>query len=1041
MAAWPQHTVPASAAGSIGHPEPVRAVDVEVAVDQIRGRFRFRVPPISTRLWTCLKIRTAWPGSRGSIRRHNSSGRSTVPAHLGARATIVAILYIGSETLDHFARNSWNRVPHYATRELCSVMARPDRQDARGTARSVGMACRVIGQGLARTGRWLTGLHRRRVFAIWAIATLGLGGLVWSMARWWPTGGVPDRWLERMEQFASIASALLTAAGVVLAYLALRGTSDSLRRRAQRYGEGVHGKASVLSERLPHPMQLPHDAVWFTGRTVELKHVLKVVQRQERAPTVVITVIEGMAGVGKTALAVHIGHRITNRYPDGHLFIDLRGFTQGVMQVEPDDALDRMLRALGVPGERIPAELDDRAALWRTVLAGRRMLIVLDNVTAETQVRPLLPGAPGCLVLVTSRHRLTGLDATHTISLDTLPTHDAVALFAHTAGRQELTKDSPELVDETVNLCGRLPLAIRIAAARLKSRPAWTVADLVERLRHHGQPLTELVDGPRSVTAALELSYQQLPIRQQEMYRLLSLHPGPSIEPYGAAALAGVTPEQAEHLLEALLDAHLLEEPVPRRYRYHDLVRAHAASHAADQETELGRQVALASLLDHYRHTAAVAMNLAHPYEGRRRPSVPTSDSAVPNLTDSVRANTWLDTELPNLLTAAQHAGRSKLPDHLQHLAALLHRHLRTRGRYNDATTLHRQALTAAAVTGNHTDEMAALDRLGQIHRLQGEYEQALECFVKALDMAHATHQPEAEMETRCGLGRVHWLQGRHDQALQHYEHALHIARTIAHSAGELDALCGLGRVHRMQGRYDLALECFVKALGIARITRHPAGELAALDGLGWVDYLRGQHEESIGHYTRILEMARSFGHRAAELGALRGLARAYRMQRRHDVAARHYSQALEIARTTGHRAVELSALVGLGHLHRLQGRYQDAAHHYQQVLDMAHEIGSRNSLFDGLHGFGRLHYAMGQPQLALRNHQRALDIAIELAQPADQARAHDGIARAYHTMKQNEQALQHWRHALDILTNLGTDHTEDEEATAACIKVHLSQL
>ncbi|WP_239134580.1 AfsR/SARP family transcriptional regulator, partial [Rugosimonospora africana] len=342
------------------------------------------------------------------------------------------------------------------------------------------------------------------------------------------------------------------------------------------------------------PRQLPAAPQAFTGRTVELADLDKI----HDASTVVITAIDGMAGVGKTALAVHAAHQMVDRYPDGQLFIDLHGYTDGVAPIEPGEALNWMLRALGVAGERIPISLDQRAGLYRSRLADQRMVIVLDNAAAESQVTPLLPGAPGCVVLVTSRRRLAGLDHTHTLSLDTLPPPDAITLLRQTAGESRLVGQPPELAAELVQLCGGLPLAIRIAAARLRSHPTWDLEHLVQRLRDQQHRLVELEAGRRSVTAALDLSYQDLGADLQRAYRLVGLHPGPDIEAYAAAALLDGTLREAGRVLEQLLEAHLLQEPVPGRYRFHDLTRAHAAYTATRDETEHSERMALDRLLD-----------------------------------------------------------------------------------------------------------------------------------------------------------------------------------------------------------------------------------------------------------------------------------------------------------------------------------------------------------------------------------------------------------------------------------------------------------
>jgi hypothetical protein len=288
----------------------------------------------------------------------------------------------------------------------------------------------------------------------------------------------------------------------------------------------------------------------------------------------------------KTALAVEAAHRMAERYSDGQLYLDLHGYTEGAEPTEPAEALDHLLAGIGVPGPQIPASTDGRAALYRTRLAGQQTLILLDNAASESQVAPLLPGAPGCLVLVTSRRQLAGPDNTRRLSLDTLAVSDAVTLFVSGTGVDErLREHSPDLLVELVQLCGRLPLAIRIAAARLRSHPTWTLGHLVKRLRDQRYRLAELKAGQRSISAALDLSYQRLSPEQQYAYQLLGQHAGPDIDEHYTAALLDSTPISATRILDQLMDASLLLEPAAGRYQFHDLTRAHAAYTAARGQT------------------------------------------------------------------------------------------------------------------------------------------------------------------------------------------------------------------------------------------------------------------------------------------------------------------------------------------------------------------------------------------------------------------------------------------------------------------------
>jgi tetratricopeptide (TPR) repeat protein len=455
------------------------------------------------------------------------------------------------------------------------------------------------------------------------------------------------------------------------------------------------------------------------------------------------------------------------------------------------------------------------------------------------------------------------------MALATLPLADAISLFSRTAGDQRLVSEPPELVVETVELCGQLPLAIWIAAARLRPHPAWTLANLVDRLRIQQQRLPELEAGQRSVTGALEVSYQQLSADQQHAYRVLGLHPGPDIDTYAAAALAEASPERAGRLLDDLLEVHLLQERVPGRYVFHDLIRAHAAQVAIRDAAEPQRRAALIRLLDYYRLATSAAMELAHPYERERRPQVPSADTPIPELRGPIQASTWLDTELPNLLAAVKHAADQGEPAHIWDLSTILHRHLRDRARYRDAVTLHLQALTTAQATRHRSRELDAQLCLGHVYRKQGQYEQATKHLQQALETARTIGNPACELNALTGLGQIDERQGRHEQATEHLEQALEIARTIGNRSGELDALDGLAWVHLLQDRYEQAAEAYQQVLDIGRAIGNRNGEQDALLGLGWVHLVSGRHERATDHYLQVLEITRTIGNRIGELDAL----------------------------------------------------------------------------------------------------------------------------------------------------------------------------
>ncbi|GAA2903988.1 BTAD domain-containing putative transcriptional regulator [Streptosporangium fragile] len=625
------------------------------------------------------------------------------------------------------------------------------------------------------------------------------------------------------------------------------------------------------------PRQLPRDIGGFIGRAAELARLSALAHPGERSGAPVIGTIDGMAAVGKTALAVHAAHRLADRFADGQLFIDLHGFTQGMPPVDPADALGRMLGALGVPGEQIPPDLDARAALYRTRLAGRRVLILLDNAAEESQVRPLLPGAPGCLTLITSRRRLAGLEDVRRLSLDVLPRDEALALFTRTAGERRLAGQPAGPLTEIVELCGRLPLAIRVAAARLRSRPGWTPAHLADRLRDRQHRLGELEVDRLSVTTAMDLSYHRLGSDLQGMYRLLGLHPGPDIERHAAAALAGTTLQHADRLLDDLVDAHLLQEPVSGRYRFHDLLRAHATATLADEDTEIDRRTALTRLFDHYVSAVPAAAEPAHPGAADHVPRVRRPVGPVPLPGGPARGAEWLDAELANLLAAAAHAAGHGWPVHARRLAVVLQRHLHTRAHH--ARVPH---AALAPVGADRDRELAALCGLGDVHLAQGRSGEAAECFEQALEIARAV------------IGRG----GGPDAPRAH-------ARPAPGRSAEYSDYPDYPAYSEYSDYpdYPAYSEYSEYALEIARATGDRDGELRALTGLGFVHLLRGEYRTAADHYRRALKIARRVGDRGAQFEGLYGLARAHQATGHPAKALVYHQAALDIARDSGHPA------------------------------------------------------------------------------------------------------------------------------------------
>lgn len=646
------------------------------------------------------------------------------------------------------------------------------------------------------------------------------------------------------------------------------------------------------------PAQLPAAASDFTGRAEQLDvlHQLSV-----SSHAVVIASVAGMAGVGKTALAVHTAHQIADRYPDGQLFLDLHGYTQGIAPVEPGEALDRMLRALDVPEAQIPAGLDERAALYRTRLADARVLIVLDNASAEAQVAPLLPGAPGSLVLITSRRRLAGLDHTHVLSLDMLPVPDAVTLLTRTAGDGRLRDQPPHLLVELVELCGRLPLAIRIAAARLRSHPTWQLSHLIERLRDKRQRLGELEAGQRSVAAALTVSYDQLHPDQQHAYRLLGLHPGPDIDSYAAAALFDSTPPYAARLLDQLHETHMLLELVPGRYRFHDLLRSHARGRTEAEDSVTDRRTAVCRLIVWYVHAAEAARKVLDPHRVRRLrlPSLPDT-CELPEFRDYEHALAWFEAERATLIAIVDAATDSGLLDVAWQLPWVLLSYFYRRSLWDDWISCYQRGLDAALASADRYGEGVMYTGLGVAHSDLRKYTTAIDYHERAHAIFEDLGDPHGQAWNLNNLGVIYVELNRLNEAADCFQRAMPMFRDTGEAQGEAICLNNLGDTARRLGQLDTAIEHLKRALGVQRRADDRAGFQYTLHSLGDVHHDIGHYEQAVQYYHEAVATTHALGDQRKLARSLSQLARTLDTVGDINAARQYRQQALEILETLG---------------------------------------------------------------------------------------------------------------------------------------------
>ncbi|WP_166354595.1 AfsR/SARP family transcriptional regulator [Phytoactinopolyspora limicola] len=791
------------------------------------------------------------------------------------------------------------------------------------------------------------------------------------------------------------------------------------------------------------PAQLPPDTRHFVGRASELTTLDQLVEADGAA---VIATLTGTAGVGKTALAVRWAHRARHRFTDGQLYVDLRGYGPDA-PVPADDALAGFLRALGMDGAAIPANLSERTARFRSLVDTRRMLIVLDNARSVEQVRPLLPGSSSCFTLITSRDSLTGLaarDGADRINVDRL-SHDE----AHHLLDEVLDEDGvadPDARHHLIQRCARLPLALRIAAERIRERGG-DIADLVTELADEETRLDLLDadgDAHTAIRAVFSWSYRQLSADAATLFRFYGVHSGPDIDVHALTALAG-NPDlrTTRRQLAVLVRTHLIDHTPAHRYQPHDLLRAYAAELAIESISAAARRTALGRLFDYYLRTAAAAMDVAYPHECDRRPPAPPPDPlvAIPALTTTEQATTWLDTELPNLMAVARSSPEGHVTSHVIDLSGILRRHLHTSCHHSEAMALHERALSAARAAHHRRGELDALLGLGDAHRFLGQFEAAVDRHQQALDLASDLGEQAAELDALRGLGHTHRAVGHHERALDHYQRAADIAAAAGDRAAELDIVRGVGHLHRLLGRHEQAIDHYHQALRIARDIGDLIGEVDTLTAMADIYRQLNQCELALDHGQEALEKARSIGGRSGETNALLGLGHIHRVLGRPKLALDHYEQALRIVRSTGDAVNELRALMCLGDVHRREGRRREAVDCFRQGLDQAGLVGNRNWQFEAAQGLGRLHHADGDADQALIYHQQALDLAVDLDQLLDQVRAYDGLARAHRALGGDELARQYWVQALDILADLGTEHSEEEEATAPAMRAQLASL
>ncbi|WP_410614243.1 tetratricopeptide repeat protein [Amycolatopsis sp. lyj-109] len=776
--------------------------------------------------------------------------------------------------------------------------------------------------------------------------------------------------------------------------------------------------AAARSEPAPaRPAQLPPAVPGFIGRDGELAALDVVAEDPEVSAVVAIC---GTAGVGKTALAVRWSHRVAARFPDGQLYVDLQGFDpDGALPAE--EALRGFLTAFGVTDHQ-PGTLPEQVARYRSLTAGKRVLVVLDNARDAAHVRPLLPAGPGSAVVVTSRDSLAGLvarDGARRIGLDVLGGDESVELLRQLIG--DRIAGPAELQDLAAH-CARLPLALRVAAELVARRGRVGLEDLADE-RHRLDMLEAGADAETAVRAVFSWSERHLPPAANRLFWLLGLHPGQAADSEAIAALAGVGTRGGRQLLDVLAGAHLVEVAGPNRWRMHDLLRAFARERADQLLPEPDRRSALKNLYEFYLSHALAAMDAVFPETVRWRHE--EAEPARPAPTSAVAAKSWLDTERLTLVAITRTAD-GELSAYAVKLARAIDQYLSV-GYYNaDAFSVHRRALWAAERLGDQSGQARGLLELGRSHARSGNYGDADEHYRRALELFRRLGDLAGEARALIALGHNEGRVRRYHDALASYGRALTLSREAGDRVQEAVALASTGQVHHSMGRHEDAVSCYRQAATIYEETGQRVGQGRILNDLGSALQSYGRLTEAYDHHQRALRILHDIGDRAAEAISHTDLGRIHSRWGRHAEALEHHRQAIAVFRRIGDPVGETEVLVNLGSAYELMGRHTDAADAHQQAQTLAAKLGDRRLECTALNGQGRVACATGRYGEALGYHHQALTHARTIEDREQEARSLDGMAEAHVRSGAGAEARRLWSAALRIYEDLSMPDAAD---------------
>jgi tetratricopeptide (TPR) repeat protein len=798
-------------------------------------------------------------------------------------------------------------------------------------------------------------------------------------------------------------------------------------------GAYVAGRDLILGSSASQPpatdvFELPRDLLDFTGRDEAVTDLLSMLEwDNRRATAVVVSAIVGKAGVGKTALATHVAHQLRGSYPDGQLYVNLRGAERE--QLDPSEVLAGFLRALGVDGAAIPGQLDERARRFRARLADRRVLIVLDNASGPAQVGPLLPGTPGCAAVITSRSWLGGLPA-QSMELDVLDIDQALDLLARLAGQERVTAQLED-ARTIVQLCGRLPLALRIAGAKLASRPNWSLRRLVDSLRDERQRLDHLRVGNDEVRSSFALSYEGLPGAQKQAFRMLGLVRAPDFTSWVAAALLNVELRHADDLVDGLYEARLLEEigedgTGQLRYRFHDLLRVFARERLKAEEPPAERQAARERALNAYLAVAEAAADRIEPAgtaEPGRAARWPATKPSIEQMIERNPAG-WFRVELPGLVAATEQAYRHGLWEVVWELANALSYVLNVWSIRRDWQHTQALALEAARQAGNRHAEATALLGLGTVYREQDEWGEAATRFEGSLQVFRDLGDRHGEAWALSRLGDVHIEQNRLPEAAQHLAEAIELFKDVGDQTRAAWTRYHLGIIARIQGQFSGAVKHFEQCRAAFTSVRDRRGEAQSLHNLGIVYREQESFEKALTCFEAALLIFVELDDRRWALYVPHNLGIVSREQGRLREAATYLGECLTGFRQLHDRGGEAWTLLHLGIVFRVQGLLDKSRRCFNQCLEIFAEQNDRSGIAMTHVSVGDLHLGEGDLEAALAELDRALPVLRELNDRLSTARALRSYGMVVAAKGERAGAMAAWRDALELFRQLGVQRS-----------------